>query len=38
MKVEIAKKKSKSVRENLKKYQDEIIKRLRTGEKQDEHS
>ena len=38
MKIEITKKKSKSVREHLKKYRDEIIKRLRKGEKQDEHS
>ena len=38
MKVETMKKKSKSVRERLKKYRDEIIRRLRKGEKQDEHS
>ncbi len=38
MKVEITKKKSKSVSEHLKKYRDEIIKRLGKGVKQDEHS
>ena len=38
MKVEITRKKSKSVREHLKKYRYEIIRRLRKGEKQDEHS
>ena len=38
MKVEITKKKSKSVSEHLKKYRDESIRRLRKGEKQDEHS
>lgn len=38
MKVGIMKKKSKSVSEHLKKYRDEIIRRLRKGVKQDEHS
>ena len=38
MKVEITKKKSKSVSEHLKKYRDEIIKRPGKGVKQDEHS
>ncbi len=38
MKVEITKKESKSVREHLKKYRDEMIRRLRKGVKQDEHS
>ena len=38
MKVEITKKKSKSVSEHLKKYRDEMIRRLRKGVKQDEHS
>lgn len=37
MKVEISKKKNKSVRERLKKYQDKILKRIKKGEKQDEH-
>ena len=38
MKVEIMKKKSKSARERLKKLQDKVLKRIRKGEKQDEHS
>ena len=38
MKIEITKKKSKSVSEHLKKYRDEIIKRFGKGVKQDEHS
>lgn len=38
MKVEIMKKKSKSVGERLKKLQDKVLKRIRKGEKQDEHS
>lgn len=38
MKVEITKKKSKSVSEHSKNYRDEIIKRLGKGVKQDEHS
>lgn len=37
MKVEMSKKKNKSVRERLKKYQDKILKRIKKGEKQDEH-
>ena len=36
MKVEIMKKKSKSAGERLKK--DKVLKRIRKGEKQDEHS
>ena len=38
MKVEIMKKKSKSAGERLKKLQDKFLKRIRIGEKQDEHS
>lgn len=38
MKVEIMKKKSKSAVERLKKLQDKVLKRIRKGEKQDEHS
>ncbi len=38
MKVEIMKKKSKSTEERLKKFQDKVLKRIRKGEKQDEHS
>ena len=38
MKVEIMKKKSKSTEERLKKIQDKVLKRIRKGEKQDEHS
>lgn len=38
MKVEIMKKKSKSTGERLKKLQDKVLKRIRKGEKQDEHS
>ena len=38
MKVEIMKKKSKSDGERLKKLQDKVLKRIRKGEKQDEHS
>ena len=38
MKVEIMKKKSKSAGKKLKKLQDKVLKRIRKGEKQDEHS
>lgn len=38
MKVEITKRKSKSVSEHLKKYRDEMIRRPRKGVKRDEHS
>ena len=38
MKIEVTKKKSKSAGERLKKFHDKVLKRLRKGVKQDEHS